>query len=111
MSNTESINAYRSRCADLLGRLDETNADFEAILRDTQDLLTRAREGFHSDRVNMKVDGGISTLNEAMPAIEKACLDVKLKVNELLYKVCSDADQPDATVNLHLGALRLEDTL
>jgi hypothetical protein len=108
-----SLKEYRRRAAYLLNALDATEADIESVLINTQDLLRRARKGFSSERVNMvaKDTGGVSELNEQLPNIEIQCLNIQMKVNEMLMKILEKDDLPDTTTVVNILPVSLEDTL
>lgn len=108
---TDALKSYRLRAAYLANALDATEADIESILVNTQDLLKRARKGFTSERVNMKSDDGTSALTEQLPAIEIACLNIQLKVNEMLIKVLEKDELPDTTTIVNITSVALEERL
>ena len=112
IDSLSSLKAYRQRAAYLTMALDATESDIESILINTQDLLKRARMGFISQRVNMKSeDGGVSDLNEMLPAIEISCLQIQLKVNEMLMKILTADELPDTVTNVYIQPVNLEDRL
>jgi len=107
----QSLKAYQARCAHLLLATDEYQADLGSILVQINELQKLAGEGFESDRVNMKADGGVSRLNEAMPAIVISCVNIKLKITDMLIEAVSTVDQPDTNITLNITTANAEDTL
>lgn len=108
----ESLKAFLASASHTLASLEDTESDLGSVLVQINDLQQRAKKGFYSDRVNMKSDdGGVSRLNESMPAIELGCINAKLKVQSLIvdYLTCDEVQDTNITVNV--VPRRLEDSL
>lgn len=107
----ESLKEHRARCAHALLSLEDTEADFQSILVNLQQIMKEARLGYNSERCNMKVEGGISTFNEQRPEILISCINAQLKIIDYLTKAVEKGIVPDNQIVVNIQSVNLEDTL
>lgn len=110
-NSSEALKEYRARCAHILLTLDETESDLGSILVNVQQIMKEARLGFNSERCNVKIEGGISTFNEQRPEILVSCVNIQLKIIEILTKAVEKGEVPDNNIVVNIQSVNLEDTL